>query len=246
MEKLSADLQQRCDVLAENYKVIMQNIAQAAERSGRRPQDITLLAATKTVPVEVINYGIALGIHTIGENKVQELLSKYDSLHLSECASHFIGHLQTNKVKQIMDKVSMIHSVDSVKLATEVGRFSVLRGQAMDVLIEVNIGREENKSGIFPEQLDEFIAEIAPIKGIRVRGLMAIPPICEKTSEIQAYFSHMHKLFIDRRDKKIDNVSMDCLSMGMSSDYVQAVLEGANIVRIGSALFGSRNYNKNS
>ncbi len=242
MEKLSDELKQKLAAVEENYKIIEENISKAAEKSGRTRGDITFLAATKTVEPTVINHAISLGLSYIGENRVQELLSKYDSYDLTHADLQFIGHLQSNKVRQIIDKVSLIQSVDSVKLANEVARQAKLHGKTMDILIEVNVGREENKSGVVPEKLDELLGEIAEIDGIFVKGLMAIPPICDKKSEICKYFELMHKIFIDISGKKSDNVSMDILSMGMSDDYEEAILCGANMVRVGSSLFGKRNY----
>lgn len=242
MEKLSNDFEERCRNLEENLKVIRSRIAEAALKSGRSEQDITLLAATKTVPVEVINRGIELGITHIGENRVQELCEKYDSYKLDHCELQFIGHLQTNKVKHIVGKVSLIQSVDSVKLAGEISRISVQRGLTTDVLIEVNIGSEPNKSGVLPQNLYDLLPQIAAFPAIRVRGLMAIPPADASESETMGYFANMFKYFIDIKTKKIDNIHMDFLSMGMSSDYYQAILAGANMVRVGSALFGPRIY----
>lgn len=244
MEKWSSDeLAQRCRALEENMKRIQAEIAEAAIRSGRRPEDITLLAATKTVPVEVINYGIERGLDHIGENRVQELCDKYDALEREKTDVQFIGHLQTNKVKYLIGKVSMIQSVDSMKLAQEISRLSIRGNQTMNILIEVNIGREENKSGVLPEHLETLIKEISTLPALRVRGLMAIPPADADSVATQHYFSKMFEYFIDTKHKKLDNVSMDVLSMGMSADYVQAILAGANMVRVGSALFGARNYN---
>lgn len=242
MEKWSDDFHARCDALRENYREITQRVADAARQSGRKPEDITLLAATKTVPVEVVNFGIDLGIKVIGENKVQEFLSKEEDYH--PCVRHFIGHLQTNKVRQIVGKVSMIQSVGSIKLAQEISRVSQKEGIVTDILLEVNIGREASKSGALPEQLTEIVEQIGALSSIRLCGLMAIPPICENKSAIREYFSQMYQLFIDIRGKKIDNGVIQFLSMGMSGDYEEAILEGANIVRIGSSLFGARNYNK--
>lgn len=241
-EKLSDDLEKRFLDLEENLKVIRGNIEEAAVKSGRSPRDVTLLAATKTVPVELINRGIALGIDHIGENKVQELCDKYASYDLSACELQFIGHLQTNKVKSLIGKVAMIQSVDNVRLASEISRLSVREGRITDILIEVNIGSEANKSGVLPQNLYGLIPEIAALEGIHIRGLMAIPPAQADERELMGYFSNMSKYFVDIKGKKIDNVTMDCLSMGMSSDYVQAILAGANMVRVGSALFGPRIY----
>ena len=215
----------------------------AAIKSGRKPEDIRFLAATKTVDAELINYAISLGLKFIGENKVQELISKYDNYDLDNSELHFIGHLQTNKVRQIVGKVSMIQSVDSVKLANEISKQSVKNGLVTDILVEVNIGKEENKSGVMPEELESLLIEISKLDGISVKGLMAIPPICENEQKIRGYFANMRNLFLDISTKKIDNIRMDILSMGMSGDYYEAILEGANLVRIGSSLFGARNYN---
>ncbi len=229
------------DIFNENYKIIEQQITEAARSVGKKREDIILLAATKTVPVEVINHAIASGINYIGENRVQEFLSKEN--FLSDGAHrHFIGHLQTNKVKDIVGKVEMIESVHSEKLAGVIGKLSCERGIVTDILLEVNIGYEESKSGFTAEELPDAIARISQISGVRVMGLMAIPPICEKKSEILAFFNQMYKLFIDIRDKKIDNVTMEYLSMGMSGDFYEAILSGSNIVRLGTALFGQRSY----
>ncbi len=226
-----------------NYKNICDNIARAAQRCGKAPSDITLLAATKTVDPITINHAISLGLDHIGENRVQELLSKYDDYNLDKCELQFIGHLQSNKVRQIVDKVSLIQSVDSLKLASEISRQAVLKGRDMNILVEVNIGKEENKSGVMPEMLEDLLYQIKDFPAIHIKGLMAIPPICENSQKICKYFDNMHKMFIDITSKKIDNISMDILSMGMSDDYEDAILCGSNMVRVGSALFGARNYN---
>lgn len=225
-----------------NYKLINERIAEAAQKIGKSREDITFLAATKTVEPEVINHAISLGLDHIGENKVQELLSKYDSYNLENCSLQFIGHLQTNKVRQIVDKVDLIQSVDSVKLANEIAKQSLKLNKTTDILVEVNIGREENKSGVYPENLEELLCEISKIEGISVKGLMTIPPICDNKHKISKYFNNMHNIFIDISQKKLDNISMTILSMGMSADYYEAILEGANMVRIGSSLFGARDY----
>ena len=225
-----------------NYKLINERIAEAAQKVSKSREDITFLAATKTVEPEVINHAISLGLNHIGENKVQELLSKYESYNLEKCSLQFIGHLQTNKVRQIVDKVDLIQSVDSVKLAKEIAKQSLKLNKTTDILVEVNIGREENKSGVYPENLEELLCEISKIEGISVKGLMTIPPICDNKHKISKYFNNMHNIFIDISSKKLDNISMTILSMGMSADYYEAILEGANMVRIGSSLFGAREY----
>lgn len=226
-----------------NYNKICEKIAEAAVKSGRKPEDIKFLAATKTVSPEYINHAISLGLSYIGENKVQELNEKFEKYDLEHCSLQFIGHLQTNKVRQIVDKVDLIQSVDSVKLANEIARQSLKLNKTTNVLVEVNIGEEENKSGVYVENLQEILEEISTIDGISVQGLMTIPPICRSKDEIRKFFIKMNKLFIDISAKKLDNICMNCLSMGMSDDYYEAVLEGATMVRIGSALFGARNYN---
>ena len=241
-EELSAEKRMIYDSIRENYIEITENIARAAEKSGRKAEDISFLAATKTVEPELINYAISLGLKKIGENKVQELLAKYDEYDLDNTELHFIGHLQTNKVRQIVGKVSMIQSVDSIRLAKEISRLSVKNCVSTDILIEVNIGREENKSGVLTENLYELIEEISRLENIKVRGLMSVPPICDDKQEISKFFDNMYKLFIDISSKKSDNVSMDFLSMGMSDDYQEAILCGANMIRIGSRLFGARIY----
>lgn len=225
-----------------NYDFINEKIAEAAMKAGKTRDDITFLSATKTVEPEYINYAISLGLSYIGENKVQELLSKYDQYNLENCSLQFIGHLQSNKVRQIVGKVDLIQSIDSMKLAKEVSKCSLKNNITSDILVEVNIGKEENKSGVMPEMLEELVEEISTLPAVNVKGLMTIPPICEKKDEIRRYFEKMNRLFLDISSKKLDNVSMDVLSMGMSSDYYEAILEGANMVRIGSALFGNRIY----
>ena len=225
-----------------NYDFINEKIAEAAMKAGKTRNDITFLSATKTVEPEYINYAISLGLSYIGENKVQELLSKYDQYNLENCSLQFIGHLQSNKVRQIVGKVDLIQSIDSMKLAKEVSKCSLKNNITSDILVEVNIGNEENKSGVMPEMLEELVEEISTLPAVNVKGLMTIPPICEKKDEIRRYFEKMNRLFLDISSKKLDNVSMDILSMGMSSDYYEAILEGANMVRIGSALFGNRIY----
>ena len=199
---------------------------------------------TKTVDPVLVNAAIGAGITLLGENKAQELCAKYDSYHKDGVQIHFIGHLQTNKVRQIVDKVSMVESVDSIKLAREIDRHCAAIGKVMDVLLEVNIGREENKTGIFPELLPALLEEAGKLERIRVRGLMTIPPVCETEEEVLQYFSQMSQLFIDIKQKKYDNISMEILSMGMSADYLAAVRCGSNIVRIGTAMFGQRNYKR--
>ena len=234
MEKLSA---KEFDL---NFSEIRERVKKAAEKSGRTADDIILLAATKTVDVDTINYAIQSGINYIGENKVQELLSKNDKVIGAH--RHFIGHLQTNKVKDIIEKVELIQSVDSLKLAREISKQAVKKGKVMNILLEVNIGGEESKWGFEPQTLEQNLREISALPNISVKGLMAIPPICNEAEENRKYFKKMHNLFVDIREKKIDNSSMEILSMGMSDDFSVAIEEGANLVRVGTALFGKRIY----
>lgn len=233
-EKLSAD------EYLQNYKIITEKIKTAAKKSGRDFSDIILLAATKTVDIKTINFAISNGISYIGENKVQEFLSKNDDI--IPCHKHFIGHLQTNKVKDIIDKVEMIHSVHSIKLANEISKQAGKIGKTMDILLEINIGNEDSKWGFSPDEVLRVAEEITNIPYLNLRGIMAIPPICESKEENRKYFKKMYQIFIDIRDKKLDNSSIDILSMGMSDDFQIAIEEGANLVRVGTALFGSRNY----
>ncbi len=230
----------RMAVFDENYPAILERIARSAEQSGREPEDITLLAATKTVPVEVINHAISRGLSCVGENRVQELLEKYDSIQKKACDVQFIGRLQTNKVKYLLGKVSCIQSVDSMKLAREISRLCVRENTSMKILIEVNIGREESKGGVLPEVLYEFLDEARNLPGLAVSGLMAIPPETGDKVRLCNYFLSMRQYYVDMAAKRMDNVSMDCLSMGMSSDFSEAIQCGATMVRVGSALFGKR------
>lgn len=235
MEKLSAN---EFDI---NLQKVLNKFEVALKRVNKTANDVILLAATKTVDVDTINYAISKGISHVAENKVQELLAKHEGLH--DVHEHFIGHLQTNKVKDVIDKVEMIQSVDSLKLAREISKQAVKRNITMDILLEINIGGEESKWGFCPEDAENVLTEISKLDGLKVKGLMTIPPICDNEEEIRKYFRKMYKLFIEIREKKLYNVSMDILSMGMSDDFDIAIEEGANLVRVGTALFGKRNYN---
>ncbi len=230
------------DIFSENYKEIKENIEKAALKSGRKASDITLLAATKTVPVEVVNFAIDSGITHIGENRVQEFLSKEEFLR-ENVHRQFIGHLQTNKVKDIVGRVELIQSVHSIKLAKAISDLSTKKHIKTEILAEINIGKEESKSGFLAEEIFEAYEEISSMPNIIFRGIMAIPPICDESHKNIKYFEEMYKLFIDIRDKNRDN-NIEILSMGMSDDYETAIECGANMVRLGTALFGKRNYNK--
>lgn len=232
----------RLKSVEENYKRVLDHIMESAAAAGRKEGDVRLMCVTKTVEPAYINRALELGANLIGENRVQEYLGKRDALKLDGVERHLIGHLQTNKVRQIVGEVDMIESVSSLKLAKEISKVSAAKGIITNCLVEVNIGKEDSKSGIFAEQLEEALCEIAQLDGIKIKGLMTIPPICESSAEAQRYFAEMRQYFIDIKDKKIDNVDMEILSMGMSGDYEAAIAEGSNIVRVGSAIFGERKY----
>ncbi len=232
---------ERKKIFDENFKDITDRIALAAKRSNRNVEDILLLAATKTIDTEVINHAIENGLAAIGENRVQEFLSKEPTLRTG-AVRHFIGHLQSNKAKDIVGRVELIHSVHSLKLAKVISEISLKKNIVTDILLEVNIGGEESKSGFSPNEVLENLMEISKLKGVFVRGLMTIPPICEDLEKNRQYFKEMYHLFLDIQAKKIDNSSMELLSMGMSDDFEIAIEEGANIVRVGTALFGKRFY----
>lgn len=240
-EKFTVD-ENRLKAVEDNYKSVKSRVEEAALKAGRNPADVRLMAVTKTVESVYINKVLDLGADLIGENRVQEYLGKKDELHLDNVEKHLIGHLQTNKVKQIVGEVDMIESVDSVKLAAEINRVSKNKGLITNILVEVNVGKEDSKSGIYIEQLEELLNEIALMSNIKVKGLMTIPPICDSEKEVSQYFSTMYQSFIDIRDKKIDNIDMEILSMGMSGDFEAAIANGSNIVRVGSSIFGARKY----
>lgn len=241
MERFTPD-ENRLKSVEENYKRVLENVKESAVKAGRSESDVRLMCVTKTVEPAYINKAIELGADLIGENRVQEYLGKRDELNLSGVERHLIGHLQTNKVKQIVGEVDMIESVSSVKLAKEISKVSLQKGIVTNCLVEVNVGKEESKSGIFLEELEETLCEIAELPAIKVKGLMTIPPICETPDEARRYFAMLRQSFIDIKDKKTDNIDMEILSMGMSGDYEAAVAEGSNIVRVGSAIFGARQY----
>ena len=231
--------QERMEKIRRGYETVLNEIKAAKEASGAT-QEITLVAATKTRSPEEINYLAQLGQKVIGENRVQELCAKYDELD-PELEIHFIGALQRNKVKYIIDKVSLIHSVDRLELAEEINRQAKKRGIVMDILCEVNLG-EIQKSGIAPEDLPDLLLKIAKMPNLRVRGLMAVLPILNTFEEQFANSEKFVKIFIDNSPKNIDNSSMQIISLGMSGDFPAAIAAGANMVRIGSAIFGARDY----
>ncbi len=221
----------------ENYQRICENVAAAAIGSGRDPKEITIMAVTKTVAPEIVNYAIDCGIPVLGENRVQEYQSKKDS-YRPGIPVHFIGHLQANKVKYLIGNVEMIQSVDRMSLANEIEKCAAKHGICQNVLLEVNIGGEESKSGVQPELLPELLEQVAQLPHVHVCGLMTIPPPIQDSHCLEA----MYHLFEQMAARKVPNTEMKILSMGMSGDYEQAIACGSNLVRIGSALFGARVY----
>ncbi|MBR4474139.1 MAG: YggS family pyridoxal phosphate-dependent enzyme [Oscillospiraceae bacterium] len=227
--------------IERNVKNIRAEIARAAGEAGRDPDEILLAAATKTNGAEAVRAAVKAGVDICGENRVQEMLEKNELGAYDGVPLHFIGHLQKNKVRQVVGLCALIHSADSLPLLQEISRIAEKRGLVQDVLLEINIGNEASKSGFRPEELESVLEEAARFPALRVRGLMAIPPICAKPEDNRPFFLQMQKLFVDNRQKKYDNIRMDFLSMGMSGDFAEAVRCGANLVRIGSGIFGPRN-----
>ena len=241
MKERSSDNDSRFSVVADNIKRINENIAAAMQRAGRT-DTVRLMGVTKTVDPEIVSFSVSKGVKLLGENRVQEFLDKRDRYE-GNPEVHFIGGLQTNKVKYIIDKVSIIHSANSEHLIEEINKRAGNAGLTMDILIEVNIGGEESKGGIAPEALGELAYKTAELGNVRLRGLMAIPPV-DVDGSSDRYFAQMQRLFCDLREKtfKDGRFMIDTLSMGMSGDYESAVMHGSNIVRIGSLLYGYRNY----
>lgn len=235
LEKRKADIEYNLDVINEK-------IAESAIRSGRKPEDVQLMAVTKTVDPIFINYALDYGVKLIGENRVQEMLRKKPDLHLQGVDKHLIGHLQTNKAGQIVGEVDMIQSVDSLKIAKEIGKQSAKKGIVTDVLLEINVGAEESKTGFSKSEFFENLYEIAKIPNIQIKGLMTVPPICENNTDLCKFFENMFNIYVDIKAKKLDNITMSILSMGMSGDYEEAIKCGSNLVRIGSSIFGPRIY----
>ena len=228
-------------MLKDNLLKVQENIKTACEQSGRKPDSVTLIAVSKTKPAEMIRELYDLGVRDFGENRVQELTGKYDVLP-SDIRWHLIGHLQTNKVKYIIDKVYMIHSVDSLRLAQEISKEAEKHGVTVRILIEVNVSGEESKFGVTASETEELIRNISVLPGLKIMGLMTVAPYVEDPEENSTIFYNLKQLSIDMERKKIDNVLMDVLSMGMSNDYVTAIKKGATYVRVGTSIFGERDY----
>ena len=230
-------------MLKENLALVEKEIAAACKRAGRRREDVTLIAVSKTKPVCELKEAYDLGVRVFGENKVQELADKYEALP-KDIRWHMIGHLQRNKVKYIIDKVELIHSVDSVRLAETIEKEAAKRDITVNILIEVNVAGEESKFGIAPKELPAFVEEVAKFPHIRVQGLMTIAPFVENSEDNRPVFESLRKLSVDIKDKKVDNVIIRVLSMGMTNDYSVAVEEGATMVRVGTGIFGVRDYGR--
>ena len=228
-------------MLAQNFAEVENNIKQACERAGRKRDEVTLIAVSKTKPVEMLQEAYDLGTRVFGENKVQEIVDKYDALP-NDISWHMIGHLQRNKIKYIIDKVELIHSVDSVRLAEAIEKEASKHNLIANILMEVNVAKEDTKFGLMVEEVETVIEEISKFPHIRVKGLMTIAPFVENPEENREYFKRLRKLSVDIDSKKFDNVTMSILSMGMTNDYEIAIEEGATMVRVGTGLFGVRNY----
>ncbi len=228
--------------IAENVARIKADMAKAAIAAGRRPEDILLCAATKMNDADAVREAIAAGVDCCGENRVQELTLKQSQNAYEGVPVHFIGHLQTNKVKQVVGKVSLIHSIDSMHLLEAVHKEAARQGICQDILLEINVAGEESKSGFTFEQMDSVLAQMGNYPSVRVMGFMAIPPICQNSTDNHKFFEKIYQLSVDITTKKYDNVCGKILSMGMSDDYADAISCGSTMIRVGTAIFGARNY----
>lgn len=229
-------------MIEEQLKEIQERIEKAALKAGRNPEEITLIAVSKTYPVSAIEQAIKAGSKDFGENRVQELVDKIEQVK-EDVKWHLIGHLQTNKVKYITGKVNLIHSVDSLKLAQEIQRQSLKQDVISNILIEVNVAKEESKHGVYLEEVEALIREIANLSHVRVQGFMTVAPFVEDPEMNREVFQKLYKLSVDIQKQNIDNISTNILSMGMSNDFEVAIEEGATMVRVGTAIFGKRDYN---
>ena len=229
-------------MIKENLQEVERRICEACKRSGRDRSEVQLIAVSKTKPVSMIEEAYAEGIRRFGENKPQELRDKYEEME-KDIKWHMIGHLQRNKVKYVVGRAALIHSVDSMRLAETISEEGVKKGVTVPVLIEVNVAGEESKFGVTLEETEGLVREIAKLPSIQIKGLMTIAPYVEDPEENRVHFSRLKQLSVDIKNKNIDNVSMDVLSMGMTGDYQVAIEEGATMVRVGTGIFGERNYN---
>ena len=228
-------------MLKDQLLSVQENVKRACQTAGRNLSDVTLIAVSKTKPIEMLQEIYDEGIRDFGENKVQELVEKYEIMP-KDIRWHLIGHLQTNKVKYIVDKVYMIHGVDSLKLAKEISKEAMKHQTKVNILIQVNIAKEDSKYGVYEENAVQLVEDVAKLPGIMIRGLMTIAPYVENAEENRQFFEKMKQLSVDIIHKNIDNVCMDCISMGMTGDYMIAIEEGTTCIRVGTAIFGERNY----
>ena len=228
-------------MLKDQLQEVEKRIQAACDRAGRKREEVTLIAVSKTKPVETLQEAYELGVRIFGENKVQELTAKYEALP-KDIHWHMIGHLQTNKVKYIIDKAELIHSVDSLKLAETIEKEAAKHDLIADILVEVNVAEEESKFGMKMEEVIPFVEKVSAFPHVRVRGLMTIAPFVEDPEENRSIFADLHKLYIDIKKKNHDNDTVSVLSMGMTNDYEVAIEEGATMVRVGTGIFGARNY----
>lgn len=228
-------------MLKDQLQEVEKRIQAACDRAGRKREEVTLIAVSKTKPVETLQEAYDLGVRIFGENKVQELTAKYEALP-KDIHWHMIGHLQTNKVKYIIDKAELIHSVDSLKLAETIEKEAAKHDLIADILVEVNVAEEESKFGMKMEEVIPFVEKVSAFPHVRVRGLMTIAPFVEDPEENRSIFADLHELYIDIKKKNHDNDTVSVLSMGMTNDYEVAIEEGATMVRVGTGIFGARNY----
>ena len=228
-------------MLRENLQEVEERIQEACRRAGTDRSEVTLVAVSKTKPVSMLKEAYDLGVRVFGENKVQEIREKYEALP-KDIEWHMIGHLQTNKVKYIADKVSLIHSVDSLRLAETIEKEAVKHNRIVDILLEVNVAEEESKFGIKTSEVLALAENVVQLPHIRLRGLMTIAPFVENPEKNRAIFANLHELYVDIKDKNIDNGTVSILSMGMTNDYEVAIEEGATMVRVGTGIFGARDY----
>ncbi len=227
-------------MVKENLAYVEEQITKACEKAGRNREEVTLIAVSKTKPISLVDEVIDCGIREFGENKVQEIMDKYETVK-TPVNWHMIGHLQRNKVKYIVDKVCLIHSVDSYRLAEMIDQEAAKKGVICDILIEVNIAKEDTKYGVMEEEVLPLVEQISKLSNIRIRGLMTIAPFVENSEKNRVHFRNLRNLYVDIKKKNIDNVDMKILSMGMTNDYEVAIEEGATMVRVGTGIFGQRN-----
>ena len=228
-------------MLIDNFKEVEKNIQKACDRCGRERSEVTLIAVSKTKPIELLQEAYDFGTRVFGENKVQEIVEKHEVLP-NDIKWHMIGHLQRNKIKYIIDKVDLIHSVDSIRLAEAINKEAIKHNVIANILLEVNVAKEDTKFGLMPEDVMDFVSEISKLSNIKVQGLMTIAPFVDDPEENRVHFARLRKLSVDIEQKKAHNVFMGILSMGMTNDYEVAIEEGATMVRVGTGLFGARDY----